>query len=206
MSFVFAAAPGWGGLFAGKETRSGKSRAWAWWALRGVLAIALGVLAFIFPVSAAFAFAMLFAAYALVDGLAALAVGLRQERRSWPLLLSGAAGVVTAVLFLLAPAIFTLSYAILLPSLAAAWAIITGGLELAAAISLREKTDGVLLLGMSGLLSLLLGIAVLAMVALNPLGTIVTTAWMIGTYALIGGAALTGLALRLRQSANAERK
>jgi uncharacterized membrane protein HdeD (DUF308 family) len=206
MSFVFAAAPGWGGFFAGKETKSGKSRAWVWWALRGVLAITLGALAFIFPVSAVFAFAMLFAAYALVDGFAALAVGLRHERRSWPLLLSGAAGIVTAVLFLLAPAIFTLSYAVLLPSLAAAWAIITGGLELAAAISLRGKTDGVLLLGISGLLSLLLGAAVLAVVVLNPLVTVVTTAWMIGAYALIGGAALIAFALSLRRSATTDLK
>lgn len=203
MSAVFATAPRWGGLFTGSKDKPGTTAGWPWLALRGVLAITLGVVAFLFPVRALFAFAMVFAAYALVDGIASLMAGLRREGRSWMLMLSGVAGIATAALFVLMPMLMTVSYALVVPILVSAWAIVTGGFELAAAIRLRSKVEGAWLLGLSGLLSVLLGAAVLAVVGLDPVATMFATAWIIGAYALLGGVLLIALAVRLRRHATA---
>ena len=56
------------------------AQAWGWVLLRGVLALALGVSALTFPLSALFAFTLLFAAYATVDGIASLLAGIRSAR------------------------------------------------------------------------------------------------------------------------------
>ena len=53
---------------------------WGWFMLRGVLALLLGIAAVIFPLSALFAFTMVFAAFAFVDGIASLISGIRGAR------------------------------------------------------------------------------------------------------------------------------
>ncbi len=52
-------------------------RLWGWILARGILALILGVLALKWPLGTLFAFTMLFAAYAFVDGLASLIGGLQ---------------------------------------------------------------------------------------------------------------------------------
>src|SRR3546814_20344185 len=81
---------------AGSETRTGASllsRNWAWFVVRGVLALIVGALAVLFPLSALFAFTMVFAAYAGADGLLSTIAGLRgatrKEERWWTLVLPG---------------------------------------------------------------------------------------------------------------------
>jgi uncharacterized membrane protein HdeD (DUF308 family) len=70
-----------------------------WWsvALRGVLAVAFGVVAWIWPNITLHALVLLFGFYALVDGLLALAAllvggSLVRERRVW-LVVEGIAGI-----------------------------------------------------------------------------------------------------------------
>ena len=65
-----------------------------WWALalRGAAAILFAILAFLWPAMTAAALVLLFAAYALVDGVFAIIAAVRAARhhaRSWPLLLEG---------------------------------------------------------------------------------------------------------------------
>jgi uncharacterized membrane protein HdeD (DUF308 family) len=176
---------------------------WSWFALRGGLAILLGIAAISFPVTALFAFTLLFAAYATVDGIFTLVSGVRGARRSeerwWTLILRGLVGIAIGAIFLLMPGLATIGYAVASLALLAAWALVTGAFELSAAIRLRREIEGEWLLGLSGLLSILLGIAIPFILLLYPLITILSVAWIIGAYALISGVALVVQAIRLNR-------
>src|SRR5579871_2725812 len=96
-----------------------------WWvlALRGAIALIFGVIAFLWPGVALTALALVFAAYALLDGiLSLLAAYWRASRndRWWMLVVEGLAGIATAVLTAAWPAITVLA----LLYLVAAWAIV----------------------------------------------------------------------------------
>lgn len=175
---------------------------WGWFMLRGVLALLLGVGAIVFPLSAVFAFTMIFAAYCFIDGIASLVAGIRGARepghRWGALVFSGIIGIIVGILFLLMPLIATFTYAFLVLVMLAAWSIITGVLEIAAAIRLRREMEGEWLLGISGAISVLLGIGIIALVIPNPAATILSAAWLIAFFAFISGIALVVQALRLR--------
>jgi uncharacterized membrane protein HdeD (DUF308 family) len=191
---------------AGSDARTGASllsRNWGWFVVRGVLAMALGTVAFLFPASALLAFTMVFAAYAGADGLLSTIAGVRsataKEERWWALILRGLIGIAVAVLFVLMPFVATVSYALATLGVLSAWAILSGVLEIAAAIRLRKEIEGEWLLGLSGMLSILLGLAVPVALYVNPPATILSVAWVIAIYAVVAGAALIGLGVRLRR-------
>jgi uncharacterized membrane protein HdeD (DUF308 family) len=182
------------------------SRNWGWFIIRGILALVLSVVAVLFPVSALFAFTMVFAAYAGADGLLSIIAGLRGASRRkeqwWALVLRGIIGIAVAVLFVLMPLAATVSYALVTLGVLSAWAILTGMLELTAAIRLRKEIKGEWLLGLSGVLSILLGLAVLSAFATAPLTTILSVAWIIAGYAIVTGIVLIGLGMQLRRAQN----
>ena len=78
--------------------------------------------------------------------------------------------------------------------LIAAWALVTGVLEIAAAVRLRREVEGEWLMALCGVLSVILGLAL----GLWPGAGAVALAWLIGAYALVFGALLLALAFRLR--------
>ncbi len=178
-------------------------RNWGWLLLRGALALALGIVAMLFPVNALFAFTIVFAAYAGVDGLLSLIVGVRgaaNKADRWLMsVLRGVLGIAAAVLFVLMPFAFTVSYALATLVILSAWAISTGAIEMVAAYRLRRAIEREWLLGLSGLLSILLGLAVLALLYLDPLTSILSVAWLIAAWAIIAGVVLVALAFRLRR-------
>ncbi|GGO91504.1 HdeD family acid-resistance protein [Stakelama pacifica] len=191
---------------AGSEARTGApllSRNWGWFVVRGVLALILGTVAFLFPLSALFAFTMVFAAYAGADGLLSTIAGVRgathKEERWWALIVRGIIGIAVAALFVAVPFVATISYALATLGILSAWAILTGLLEIAATIPLRKEIEGEWLLGLSGVLSILLGLAVPVALYVNPPATILSVAWVIAIYAVIAGVVLIGFGLRLRQ-------
>lgn len=166
-----------------------------WWAiaLRGALALIFGSLAITWPGLTTVVLAILFGAYAFVDGIFALVTAVKAARcrtQWWPMLLEGIAGIVLGVLAIVMP----LALAVALVSLVAAWAIITGVLEIVAAVRLRQEIQGEWLLILSGVLSVICGIAV----ALVPAGGLVAIGLIFGIYAIIFGISLLGLAFRLR--------
>lgn len=180
------------------------TRSWGWFLFRGILALLLGIYALAFPLGATFVFTALFAAYALVDGIFSVISGLKggNKRHNWfTLILSGIVGIGVGVIFFLWPVLSTAAYALVKILMIAAWAAITGVLQIAAAIRLRNEIKGEWLLGISGLLSLILGVAVFSIALSNPAVSVVAVGWMIGFYALFAGFALIGLAFRLRKSA-----
>ena len=175
---------------------------WGWFMLRGILALLLGVGAILFPLSAVFAFTLLFAAYCLVDGIASLVAGVRGARepghRWGALVFSGILGILVGVLFLLMPLVATFTYAFLTLVLLAGWSIVTGILEIMAAIRLRREMEGEWLLGISGAISVLLGVGIIALVIPYPAATILSAAWLIAVFAFTSGVVLMAQALRLK--------
>jgi uncharacterized membrane protein HdeD (DUF308 family) len=167
-----------------------------WWSLvvRGVAALLFGILTIMWPGITLTALVFLFAGYALIDGIvniAGMVKAIHGHERWGVMLLEGIVGVVAAVVSVAWPAIT----AVALVYLIAAWAIVTGVFEVAAAMRLRKHVSGEWLLALSGIASLIFGI--LLMVA--PLtGALVMALW-IGAYALIFGALLVVLGFRLQR-------
>jgi uncharacterized membrane protein HdeD (DUF308 family) len=166
-----------------------------WWvlAIRGVVAILFGIGAFLWPGITLAVLVLLFGAYALVDGIFAVVAGLtarRESERWWWMVLEGVAGVILGVLTLLWPGITALVLLIFI----AAWSIVTGVLEIAAAIRLRREIEGEWLLVVAGAASVLFGILLLIRPGAGALAVI----WLIGAYALVFGVLLLVLAFRLR--------
>jgi uncharacterized membrane protein HdeD (DUF308 family) len=164
----------------------------AWWLLllRGILAVAFGVLAFVQPVAALVALVALFGVWALIDGATAIALML-SGWRSWQLALIGVAGIAAAVITLFRPGLTALG----LYAAIAGWSIARGVLEIGLAIELRRQLKGEVWLIFGGLSSLLFGVLMIAL----PMAGVLALAWLIATYALIFGAIMIALSLRLRR-------
>ena len=116
------------------------------------------------------------------------------------LIVRGVVGILVGLLFLIMPAIATISYAYATLAMLAVWSILTGVFEIAAAIRLRREIEGELLLGLSGLVSILLGIAIVGFVMPVPAATMLTASWLIAIFAFLSGLLLVGQALRLRSA------
>lgn len=167
-----------------------------WWTfiLRGLLAIAFGVLVFLAPGMGIAVLVGLFAAWALIDGITSLVAGFQgraNDRNWWLGVLEGLAGVAAAIIALLFPAYA----ATVLVLLIAAWAVVTGVIEIVAAIRLREQIRGELWLGLAGLASVLAGIGMFFFPAAGAL----TILWLIGSFAILFGILLSALGWRLRR-------
>src|SRR5271169_138844 len=111
-----------------------------WWivALRGVVAVLFGVFALVWPRSTLDLLVLLIGAYALVDGVFAIVAGFSNRAghdRWWVLWLEGLVGIAAGVVIVLRPGLATL----LLLDVVALWAIVTGVLELVAAVGLRRE-------------------------------------------------------------------
>jgi uncharacterized membrane protein HdeD (DUF308 family) len=167
----------------------------SWWSLvlRGIAAILFGILAFVWPAITLTALIFLWGAYALVDGVFAIAAGVKtygENRRWWVLLLEGILSVIAGVVAFVIPGIT----ALVLLMLIAAWAIVTGVFEIAAAIQLRKEIKGEWLLALAGIASILFGVVLF----INPGPGAIALVWLIGVYAIVFGVLLLALGFRLR--------
>ena len=166
-----------------------------WWviALRGILGVLFGVAAISWPALTVQALVLLFGAYVLADGLVGVLLfattGGPTRRPRWLLLLEGLAGVALGAVAFLWPAMTTT----LLLYFIAAWAVLTGALEIGASALLRGHR-GATLLALSGLASIALG----ALVFARPWVGAIAIASLVGAYALVFGGLLLALGLWLR--------
>ena len=162
--------------------------------MRGLIAVLFGILTFIYPGISLTALVYLFGAYALVDGLFTIISAFNAPkgyRHWWVLLLGGVLGTIAGVLSFILPGIT----ALVLLYLIAAWAIVTGIFEIAAAIRLRKEITGEWLLALGGVLSVLFGILLIAFPSTGALAVL----WLIGAYAIVFGVLLIVLGFRLRK-------
>jgi uncharacterized membrane protein HdeD (DUF308 family) len=167
-----------------------------WWivAVRGVAGIVFGILAFALPGLTLASLVLLFGAFALVDGAAALIAAIRGDPGTsghrWLMLVIGAAGVTAGILTLINPGItaIALLYAV------ATWAIVVGVIQVISAVVLRRQLTGEVWLLIGGVASIVFGVVLLV----APGTGLLALAWLVGAYAIVFGVTHLALALRLR--------
>lgn len=166
-----------------------------WWAvlIRGVIAVIFGILAYLWPGATWVAVAILFGAYALVDGIFAIVAAVRAaetQQRWWPFVIEGIVGIVIAAItfYDVRITIFALYFTI------AAWAFLTGIFEIVAAIELRKHVANEFWLILGGIAS----IAFAVLMIWFPLAGFLAITWLIAAYAIVFGIMLIALAFRLR--------
>src|SRR5215467_1831080 len=167
------ASPATAGLFVGR-----------WWTvlLRGLTAVAFGLLTFAWPHLTITALVLLFGFYALMHGVFSLmaALGNRQQTRSrWLLALEGVVGLWAGIVTLRSPS----TTAMVLIFFIWVWAIATGILRIVEAIRLRKEISGEIWLALSGVVTVIFGILLI----LRPIVGVVALAWVIAGYALLLG-------------------
>jgi uncharacterized membrane protein HdeD (DUF308 family) len=170
-----------------------------WWllVLRGACAILFGVLAFAYPGSAGQALVLLFGAYALVNGVFTIGISARAPKGTpgtGTLLFLGLLGVAVGLLTFFYPGVTAIS----LLWVISFWAIFTGLLEIWVAVALRKELSNEWMLILSGILSVVFGVVVVAM----PNAGALSIVWLIGSYAILFGMMLLAVAFKLRSVAS----
>jgi uncharacterized membrane protein HdeD (DUF308 family) len=166
-----------------------------WWllALRGVLGILFGIVAFVWPDATLAALILVFGAYVFVDGIFAVVAGIRMRRQLslwWLVLLEGVAGIILGVLTFRWPDIT----ALILLTFIAAWSIVTGIFEIATAVRIRTMIANEWLMILSGVVSIVFGALLIA----QPGAGEIAIVWLLGAYALLFGILTLMLAFRVR--------
>jgi uncharacterized membrane protein HdeD (DUF308 family) len=166
-----------------------------WWLilLRGIAAIAFGVLAFVWPGITLVTLALLYGAFAFVEGVLALAAAVMggSPAPRWWLAIVGLLGIAVGLLTLMMPGVT----AFILVLFVAGWAIATGVMQIIGAIRLRKEIDNEWMLVAVGLISVLFGV----LVAIQPMVGAISLVFVLGAYAIIFGVTLVGFAFKLRR-------
>src|SRR5258706_13575712 len=103
--------------------------------VRGIVSVVFGIIAFAWPGVTIAALVVIFGAYAIVDGVANLVLGLTRtptHGRSVAMALQGLVGIAAGVLTFMWPGITALALVFFI----GAWAIVTGVFEIVAALLL----------------------------------------------------------------------
>jgi uncharacterized membrane protein HdeD (DUF308 family) len=167
-----------------------------WWAfaLRGVAAIAFGILAALWPGITLLVLVALFAAYALVGGAVTIfgAVGNRSGNGDWwfPVLI-GLIGIGAGAVAFLHPALT----ALILVLLIGVHALLIGIFDLVSAARERQPHRANWLVALSGVASVLFA----ALIFLFPGTGALAVVWLISLYAIFTGLLLVTAAFQMRQ-------
>jgi uncharacterized membrane protein HdeD (DUF308 family) len=163
--------------------------------LRGVAAIVFGIIAIVYPDVTITALAIVFGIYAIVDSVGSFASAISHRGADgWHRAahaLEGVVALVAGVLALVLPDLTALALVVLI----GIWAIVSGVVEIMAAIRLRRVIDTEWLLAISGVLSIIAGIVILVW----PDAGAVAISWLIGTYAIVFGIVFVWLGFKLRR-------
>ena len=162
-----------------------------WWAvaLRGILAIVLGIVALVLPGATLVSLAVVFGAYAFVSGVLTIvsAFGHRGREVSW-YVVEGAIGIAVGLATFFFPGMAVQALVLLI----GLWAILMGIFEVIAAFELPISWSW--LLALAGVLSIGFGVVVIA----YPVSGAVAVAGLIGLYALMFGGSLLAFGIWLR--------
>lgn len=165
-----------------------------WWMLliRGIAAILFGLAVIFFPAISLDLMVTFLAAYLFIDGVMALlqAFQSRDHARWWMVALEGVLGILAGIAAFLFPgaAVLTFLYIVVF------WAIVTGVLEILGAIELRKQIDNEWWMILSGVISILFGVALM----LSPIAGVLTLLWLVGIMAVAFGVMMVILAFRMR--------
>jgi uncharacterized membrane protein HdeD (DUF308 family) len=163
-------------------------------ALSGAVGVLFGIVALVWPNITLLVLIALFGAYALVTGVFAVGYGIdfaTHGARHWvPMVLGGVAGIAIGVLTFFRPNITALALVFVI----AAWAIVTGVFEIVAGLELTGMVNSAWTLWLAGLLSVAFGVVI----AVEPGSGALALIWIIGIYAILGGAVRLFAAYRVR--------
>jgi uncharacterized membrane protein HdeD (DUF308 family) len=167
-----------------------------WWMVgaRGALAILFGAVLLLKPSLSLNLVVALFGAYAALDGAWAVASALWVSRRSvagWPVIFEGVASLVVGAIALGWPLVPRELVAAI-----ATWGLLTGVLEIIAAVRLPRGGAGCWLLGTGGVFSLFLALIILVI----PHASQPYIVGALGVYSLLFGGLLFAVALSLRNA------
>jgi uncharacterized membrane protein HdeD (DUF308 family) len=166
-----------------------------WWllALRGLFAVLFGILAFAWPGLTLLTLIYLFGWYALINGILSFFLAAKAPKgysRLASLILGGLISILAGLLTFFMPGITALGLLILI----AAWAIVNGIMEIAAAIKLRKVITNEWLLILAGIASIIFGV----LLFVQPGAGALVLVWWIGSFALVFGILLMILAFKMR--------
>jgi len=161
-------------------------------AIRGAIAIVLGLVALLMPGPTFLALAIAFGVYAFIDGLSALAAMFDKRtrlNRGW-LAVEAIAGILVGIGTAISPGIMAINLVLVI----ALWAIVAGAFRIVNAIRLRKQINHEWLLILSGIASVVLGL----ILASSPFMGLVGLMWALGIYGLVVGGMLVALSVRMR--------
>jgi uncharacterized membrane protein HdeD (DUF308 family) len=164
---------------------------WGMFVVRGILALALGLLVFAAPVPSLAALIFVFAAYAIVDGIFAISAGAAAPGGPrWLLVIAGILGIGIGVYTVVSPGVTAVALVLLIGS----FAFVRGIAEVGTAIWLRNRVESAWLYVLGGIVSILFG----AFVIVAPGDGAFAILFVIGYYALFAGLMYVAIGLRLR--------
>jgi uncharacterized membrane protein HdeD (DUF308 family) len=170
-----------------------------WWTFvfRGTCAIAFGFFAWFWPGMTLLALLLTWGVLACVNGVVTLASAFARDgyEPRWILLLEGGVSLLAGAVSLTYPRFTAMLFLYLL----AAWAVLSGIVEIIAAYRLRAEIRGEFWLGFAGVLSLLFGI----MLIVKPGAGALTVIWLIASYSVLFGVVLVASGLHLKRLHNA---
>jgi uncharacterized membrane protein HdeD (DUF308 family) len=173
----------------------GLASRWGWVVFRGVVAVLFGLLALARPGITWLSLILLFGVYAFVEGVANVISAARGGRAGEPrwgmLLVEGLLSIAVAALALMWPATTALAFVWVI----GAWAIVTGVLEIVAAIRLRKMIEHEWAMGLAGALSIAFGFLAL----FRPMAGALALVWWLGAYAIVFGILLVVVGFHLRR-------
>lgn len=171
----------------------------SWWLLllRGIAAVAFGVLTFVWPQISLLTLIMVYGVYALIDGVLALIAAIRGGGfvPRWWLALGGVVSILAAIVAFAWPGLT----ALVLVYLIGFWSILRGVLEIIGAVRLRNEIANEWTLGVAGALSVIFGLILVFMPGAGALGLL----WLIAAWAVLFGLLLIWVAFKVRKLAKA---
>jgi uncharacterized membrane protein HdeD (DUF308 family) len=176
-----------------------------WWAvlLRGVLAVIFGIIALAAPGAALTGIVIVFGAYAIVDGVAAVvhAFQLRRAGTGWGwLAFQGVISIVAGLVAFAYPALTGLIGGIFAVWTIVIYAVMHGAIGIRSAAGLQDgrgRTIGIV----SAVLTLVFGILLGIVTLVTPGATVLSLIWLVGIYAVIFGVMFIVVAVQLRRGA-----
>ena len=169
-----------------------------WWLalLRGIFMVLFGIIALVSPGIALLTLVWVFGFYAILDGIAAIVIGIRTRGEPhwvWTIV-QGVVSVLAGVIALIWPGVTALT----LLFVVAFWAIVLGIGEIGGAFASSKSGSNVWGWTLAaGILNVIFGVLLL----IWPASGILTLIWLVGIFTLAGGIALSVVAFRVRSVA-----
>ena len=170
-----------------------------WWMvlLRGLAAIAFGIVALIWPAMTLLTLVLVYGIFAIADGVLSIIGAITDREKSsstWLLALVGVLCIIAGTLALVWPAFIAVGLVLYV----GLWAIFRGVVDVVTAVRLRKDIPNEWMLALSGVLSIVFGFLIFMAPAVGLLAVI----WVIAFCAILEGLLLCSLAFRLRGRAH----